>query len=464
MPERTGGSTAPGRDGLLARLWRHPGLRRLVGVRFCAQFAEGTSQAALAGIVLFSPEDAADPLGVAAGFAVLLLPYSVLGPFAAAALDRWDRRRVLAWSCAVRVLCLALIAVGLLLGWAGSGPGLTALLTLALLQAGTHRFLNSGVAAALPHRAPREVLVGLNAALATVGSVIAASGALVAFLVLALTPARSEAVVAASSTGIAALACVAAAVLVLGHPRGDLGPFADETPPAALADTRPASVVRDLASGLAEGAVTAWRAPGVRAPLIGVAAHRAVLGVNTLVLVLLLRQDPAGGSGERGGVLGFGLVIGAMALGMALAAVATPLLMPRLGRRTLCTVSLVCLAVVQVALVPQVGPDSPVWLLALAGTMLGLPSQVVKLSADAGMLLDVPSHRRGRVFAVQDMVFNAVFVVALTLAVPWVEAGAPDRALLLGVAVIYAAAALAVHLTRGVPGPGAPVGVSPPAR
>ena len=32
---------------------------------------------------------------MAAGLAVILLPYSVVGPFAGALLDRWDRRRVL---------------------------------------------------------------------------------------------------------------------------------------------------------------------------------------------------------------------------------------------------------------------------------------------------------------------------------------------------------------------------------
>ena len=39
-------------------------------------------QAALGGAVLFNPERQADPLAVAAGLAVILLPYSVVGPFA----------------------------------------------------------------------------------------------------------------------------------------------------------------------------------------------------------------------------------------------------------------------------------------------------------------------------------------------------------------------------------------------
>jgi hypothetical protein len=53
--------------------------RRLLAARLSAQFGDGVLQAALAGTVLFNPQRAADPVAVAAGFAVLLLPYSLVG-------------------------------------------------------------------------------------------------------------------------------------------------------------------------------------------------------------------------------------------------------------------------------------------------------------------------------------------------------------------------------------------------
>src|SRR5690606_14309574 len=68
-----------------------PGLLRLVIVRLLGSLGDGTVQAALLGVILFSPERETEPAAIATGFAVLLLPYSLLGPFAAAALDRWDR-------------------------------------------------------------------------------------------------------------------------------------------------------------------------------------------------------------------------------------------------------------------------------------------------------------------------------------------------------------------------------------
>ena len=96
-----------------------PGFRRLLGVRFAAQWGDGMFQAALGGAVLFNPERAADPLAVAAGLAVILLPYSLVGPFAGALLDRWDRRRVLLVANLLRAVLILAVAVVVSAGVAG---------------------------------------------------------------------------------------------------------------------------------------------------------------------------------------------------------------------------------------------------------------------------------------------------------------------------------------------------------
>ena len=84
----------------LRLLLRGRGFRRLFSVRVASQFSDGVFQVALASYVLFSPERQTSPQAIAASFAVVLLPFSVLGPFTGVLIDRWSRRQVAGWwSC-----------------------------------------------------------------------------------------------------------------------------------------------------------------------------------------------------------------------------------------------------------------------------------------------------------------------------------------------------------------------------
>jgi MFS family permease len=93
-------------ETFLARLRNSPGAGKLTTIRFAGQFGDGLFQAALSGAILFNPERESNPAAIAAGFAVLLVPYSVIGPFAGAMLDRWDRRAVVLWANVVRVVLI----------------------------------------------------------------------------------------------------------------------------------------------------------------------------------------------------------------------------------------------------------------------------------------------------------------------------------------------------------------------
>src|SRR5437879_9514670 len=87
------------RSHVRVELWRSvrglPDFWRLLQLRMASQFGDGLFQAGMAGALLFNPDRAADPMAIARAFAVLFLPYSLLGPFAGALMDRWDRRLVL---------------------------------------------------------------------------------------------------------------------------------------------------------------------------------------------------------------------------------------------------------------------------------------------------------------------------------------------------------------------------------
>ncbi len=130
-----------------------PGLGRLLSVRLSSQITDGIFQAALVGSILFNPERHADPLAVAGGLAVLLLPYSLIGPFAGALLDHWDRRNVLLYANLLRGLIIGLVALAV----ASGAPDVVVLIS-ALAATGASRFVAAGLSAGLPHVARREVL------------------------------------------------------------------------------------------------------------------------------------------------------------------------------------------------------------------------------------------------------------------------------------------------------------------
>nr|WP_246097743.1 MFS transporter [Rhodococcus spelaei] len=406
-----------------------PGLVRLTAVRFAGQFGDGLFQAALGGAILFNPERQTDPLAIAAGFAVLLLPYSLLGPFTGALLDRWDRRAVLMWANLLRG-ALIMVAATLLLTNAPNAP----LLLFALAAVGVSRFVLAGVSAALPHVVRQSCLVPTNSVLATAGSGMAAAGAGAAVAIIGLLGGGdwgSGVAVAAATLG-SAVGAVAAA----GFPTHGLGPGEAEL--AASGPTRLAAV-RAVAAGLRTGATAVWRAPGVTTAMIGIGVHRIVFGVNTLVMVLVLR-DPATSGSLPGGLAGFGVAVGATAAGMLVAAAATPFLIPRLGRPRTVALGLVAAIAVQLGLITALTQP-----MLLAGAfLLGLAGQTIKLTGDAAMQIDVDDTRRGQVFALQDTVFNIAFIAAIAAAATVIAPDGRSLGLVLAGAGVYAVGLAAV--------------------
>ncbi|MCK0516300.1 MFS transporter [Williamsia sp. DF01-3] len=381
-----------------------PGLSRLLAVRLGSQFTDGLFQAALGGAILFNPERHADPMAVAAGMAVLLLPYSVIGPFAGALLDHWDRRTVLVWANVLRAVLVSLVAIVI-----ATGTGDTGVLIAALAVTGASRFVASGLSAGLPHVAAREHLVGMNSFFTTIGAGALAAGAGGA-LVLREIFGSDNTGSAATTMGAVVVALIAAFVAHRFEPL-QLGPDHPDIVGGSRARNPAGSALRAVAVGLGHGARAVWKVPSVAAALSAVGAHRLVFGVNTLVLLVLTKHSSLGG-----GLTGFGLVAGMIAVGMFLAAVITPFLVARIGRTRAVVSALAVGALAQIALCTFNGI-----VICVAAVVLGLIGQVCKLCADAAMQMDVDDARRGQAFSFQDALFNfafvgAVFVAALTIA------------------------------------------------
>jgi len=381
-----------------ADVWRSvrslPDFWRLLQVRVATQFGDGLFQATLAGALLFNPDRAADPMAIARAFAVLFLPYSVLGPFAGALMDRWDRRLVLVGANIGRLILIASIGT-ILAVRAGDIP----LLIGALFANGLARFVASGLSASLPHVVPREQVVTMNA-------VATASGAFAAFLGanFMLVP---RFFVGAGDDGASAIIFITvipvSIALLLSWRFGArvLGP--DDTKRAIHG-----SAVYAVITGWMHGARTVVQRPTVAATLSGLASHRMVVGINSLVMLVLVHHLP----GPTTGGLGIALVFfAASGLGAFLANVLTPLVVRRRGRYATANGALVAAAIIQL---PGAGLRLPV--MVVCGFLLGVAGQMVKLCADSAMQMDVDDALRGHVFAVQDALFWVAFIVSITVA------------------------------------------------
>ncbi|WP_346426220.1 hypothetical protein [Actinobaculum sp. 313] len=160
------------------------GFRKLLGVRLVSQCADGMFQAGLASLFFFRPEAMADAAGVAAALVVLLLPYSLVGPFTGPFLDRWRRRQVLFIGNLVRAGLVFLVAAGMAM--IGAGP-LVYVLTLTSL--GLSRFMLAGLSAGLPIVVgSRARLLMANSVVPTLGGIATGVGAVVGFLLRLLLP------------------------------------------------------------------------------------------------------------------------------------------------------------------------------------------------------------------------------------------------------------------------------------
>jgi len=415
-------------------VWRSvrgmPEFGRLLAVRVASQFGDGLFQAGLAGAILFNPERAAEPWAIAASFAVLFGPYSLVGPFAGALLDRWDRRYVLVGANCARLLLAA--AVGVMLA---VGAGDLAILAGALMVNGVTRFVTSGLSAALPHVVPREQVVTMNSVATAVGAAATFLGANFMLVPRWLFGAGDTG--AATVISLVTLPVLLALLVAVRFRPRSLGP--DDTARAIHG-----SATYAVATGWLHGLRTVNSTPSVAATLAGLAAHRVVFGINTLLTLVIVRHSSAQGVAGLGTAVAF---VAATGIGSFLATFVTPSAVRRFGRFATANWAVLAAAMIQVATAGLVQP-----VLLVCGFLLGAAGQVVKLCADTAMQIDVDDALRGHVFAVQDSLFWVSFIGAIAVSAAVIPANGHSPALaLVGVAVYLTG--LAVHSVIGLRSP-----------
>jgi MFS family permease len=417
----------------------HTGFRRLFTVRVVSQTGDGMFQAGLAALFFFAPERLATASDVAVAFAVLLLPFTVVGPWAGVLLDRWRRRQVLMVGNAVRVVLTLTLAV--LMITVGVGP---AVYVLSLATLSVNRFLLAALSAGLPRVVPREQLLMANTISPTLGAAAAGLGATLGFvggLVAPDGPAHDAVVL----LGAAAFFAAASALALR------LGP--DQLGPTHRADAHELwREVRHITRGLTEGArhLVGRRTPAYALGVMGV--HRFIFGVMLIASILISRNLLADPRDAAAGLATFATVLAASAAGFALAVVLTPLAHEFMPPQTWIVVCLAVGAASQALLVVSVAR----WVVLLSAGLLGLASQGAKIAVDTIVQRDTEDDFRGRAFASYDVLYNAAFVGAAALA----ALALPDAGRSPAVFALLAAGYLA---TAAVFGPAFRRAVSPAA-
>lgn len=389
---------------------RHANARELLGVRIFGQAGDGLLQTALATFILFSPQRESDPRKIALAFGILLLPYSVIGPFVGVFIDRWSRRTILIranWLRIVTMIAIAIVITG--------NTANTLLAVLVLISLGLNRFVQAALSASLPHVVDGDDLVPANALFPTLGTTAASLAAALGIATQNILS-NSDSVNAGLVIVGSIFAGIASLIALRITPKDILGPYSVES---AMRDE-----FRNALSGLAAGFRYMVQSGRALSSMVAVGFQRWAFGVLTVHALLLSRNSWSANNTADEAVLYFGLCAGAAALGAFTAAVlSTFLLSDRkessanviTPHRQVHLIAAMTVATAVSVVVTFVGYRSGT-LTAVCATAasLGFAGQLLKINADTTIQRTIDDAHRGRVFSIFDMMINVAIVLGIT--------------------------------------------------
>ena len=376
-----------------AGLLRHSRLSRLLAVRWTGQTTDGVFQSALASFVLFSPERQADALSAAIGFAVVLLPYSLIGPFVGTVLDRVSRQRALFFCNLARSANLFFVALLVFSGTTG-----VQLTIVVLVAFGINRFILAALSAGLPLLVDTKSLITANAIAVTGGSVLVVIGGGIGVGVRALVDGAAIADHADALLIVLAAAGYFITAMLTGRlKKYEIGPLKHEKEAASFLQG-----FKDMQEGFnyLRGHLDASRG------IIATAVQRGGLTALTLTALLLERNtfnDPAR---PEDGLQGFGIALSIAGIGVFLGAFLAPYGVARFGRHRWIKFAMLasaCSPLILAILQTEIGLCVTAFLTAFFG-------QNIKVTNDALVQSKIDDYHRGRVFAVYDVVVNSAIV------------------------------------------------------
>lgn len=380
-------------------LLRSPRLSRVFGLRWTGQAVDGLFQTALASFVLFSPERQANAMNAALAFAVVLLPYSLVGPFVGTILDRISRQRALFFANLVRAIDLW--AIAFLISQGRTGLELTVLVLFAF---GINRLILAGLSAGLPLVVEPRSLIKANAMAVTGGSVLVVLGGGIGLgLRKLLEPLHNANHSDAAVVLIGSLGYLLAAALCTRLGKNEIGPVEHQRAEASISQGF---------TEMKEGFVFLSQHKDAFRGILATAIHRGGLTSLVLIALLLERNTFHSPSRPEDGLAGVALALSIAGIGITCGAIIAPLGVEKFGRHTWIRLSLIGSAITPLLLAVSAQP----FVLYLAAFFTSLCGQSMKVTNDALVQSKIDDYFRGRVFAVYDVIVNGAIVTGALVA------------------------------------------------
>ncbi len=360
---------------------------------------DGIFQSALASFILFSPERQANALGAALAFAVVLLPYSIIGPFVGTILDRVSRQRAIAFSNLIRAVTLSIIALLLFQGHTG-----IEITIFVLISFGVNRLILAGLSAGIPLMIESKSLISANALAVTGGSVWVVLGGGIGLGMRGLLDSITSADSAdACIILLGAVGYLVASLFASNLKKDEIGPLEHEI--------KNASFTQGLIE-MREGIKFLRRNVDAARGIAAVAVHRGGITALTLIALLLERNtfhDPAD---SEAGLAGLSFTLSIAACGFVVGAVIAPYGVRKVGRHRWMRLMLAASTLGPLFIVFTRTPLT----LVIAAFVTALFGQSLKVTNDALVQSKIDDIYRGRVFSVYDVVVNGAIVSGAVIA------------------------------------------------
>jgi MFS family permease len=381
---------------------------------------DGIFQSALASFVLFSPERQANALSAALAFAVVLLPYSVIGPFVGTILDRISRQRAITYSNLIRALTLTLVSFLIFQGRTG-----VELTIFILIVFGVNRLILAGLSAGIPLMIESKSLISANALAVTGGSVWVVLGGGIGLGLRRLINGATSAdhadgyIILAGTVGYLLAAYFASTLK-----KKEIGPLDHEI--------RNASFSQGLIE-MREGINFLRHHSDAARGIAAVAIHRGGITALTLIALLLERNTFHNPKDSEAGLAGLSFTLSLAACGFVVGAVIAPYGVRKVGRHRWMKFSLIASTCGPLFILFVRTPIT----LALAAIITALFGQSLKVTNDALVQSKIDDIYRGRVFSVYDVVVNGAIVSGAVIAALLLPDSGDSFWVPLIVAVIY---------------------------